>query len=496
MSKNRIVFVSLFLAMIANSLKGQTTFDIYNVSSVMENSNELLPKHRSAAYSNSNDIAQVMVHADGDLKVYWSRIVSSIETIDSVVLPIVAFNSDVAFFNNLNQFFVYYQGVGGIFEIQFQYNSTLGIYQYGQPILIVQNNSNTLFGNPKVESDQNGNVVLLYNSYNSSTFNSSVLNYFIKGRNALGNWSAPLDVNSGLSLPARSLLRGGEVSIEKFNLDNRVYFGTIQAANLTAMDYLYVRSISFSDLMSGNNSNIINHYSVHSPTIVRQIYVSSGVYNFSGGNYNFSFSYIKQSINGDKRCVLKLSNSTSSLDSISNLVDEMNFDDLVDLNHEFTSDFLWITGSAKKRHACFEDFDVFYLPLQLQQQLGNIVLSDHYYVYDGIVRHSSSQRVPRISSIFLNGSTNHLKLWFHDEYNFDIVIGDLSNVSFCGFGKREVDDQRISRAPIKELVGAFCVSLDGRIISRVDIQSIEECSQCSGLVVIQYLDGKTSIIKR
>jgi hypothetical protein len=213
----------------------------------MEISNELLPKHRSAAYSNSNDIAQVMVHADGDLKVYWSRIVSSIETIDSVVLPIVAFNSDVAFFNNLNQFFVYYQGVGGIFEIQFQYNSTLGIYQYGQPILIVQNNSNTLFGNPKVESDQNGNVVLLYNSYNSSTFNSSVLNYFIKGRNALGNWSAPLDVNSGLSLPARSLLRGGEVSIEKFNLDNRVYFGTIQAANLTAMDYLYVRSISFSD---------------------------------------------------------------------------------------------------------------------------------------------------------------------------------------------------------------------------------------------------------
>ena len=49
MSKNCKVFVFLFLAMIANSLNGQTTYDIYNVSSVMKSTNELLPKHRSAA---------------------------------------------------------------------------------------------------------------------------------------------------------------------------------------------------------------------------------------------------------------------------------------------------------------------------------------------------------------------------------------------------------------------------------------------------------------
>lgn len=283
-------------------LNGQTTYDIYKVNSVSKITNELLPKHRAAAFSNGSNIAQVMVHSDGDLKVYWSRVISSVEIMDSINLPISAFNADVAFYDNLNQFLVIYQGFGGIFEIEFQYNSTLGMYQYSQPTLVVQNTSTSLFGNPKVESDQFGNVALLYNTYNSSSFNSGALNYFIKGRNIFGNWSTPINVNLGLSVPTINILRGGEITIEKFNSDNRIYFGTIQGTSSASSDNLYVRSILFSELMSGISANIVNHYTLNSGTALRQVYISSGVYDFSGANYNFAFSYIKQNL--DRKSVV------------------------------------------------------------------------------------------------------------------------------------------------------------------------------------------------
>jgi hypothetical protein len=477
-------------------LNGQTTYDIYKVNSVSKITNELLPKHRAAAFSNGSNIAQVMVHSDGDLKVYWSRVISSVEIMDSINLPISAFNADVAFYDNLNQFLVIYQGFGGIFEIEFQYNSTLGIYQYSQPTLVVQNTSTSLFGNPKVESDQFGNVALLYNTYNSSSFNSGALNYFIKGRNSFGNWSTSINVNLGLSVPTINILRGGEITIEKFNSDNRIYFGTIQGTSSASSDNLYVRSILFSELMSGISANIVNHYTLNSGTALRQVYISSGVYDFSGANYNFAFSYIKQNLGGGKRYILKLSNSTSNFDSITNLIDELNFDDLLDLNHEFTSDFLSVTGCAKKKHSCFDDFDVFYFPLQLQQQTGSLILSDFYYLFDGSVRNLGDQRSPRISSIFLNGSSGDLKLWFHDENTSEIVSGEFTSVNYCGFGKKEFLINAENGAEGNTVKSAYCVMLDGRIASRIDIRSVEECVSCNGLIVIEYVNGKTKIYRR
>jgi hypothetical protein len=40
------------------------------------------------------------------------------------------------------------------------------------------------------------------------------------------------------------------------------------------------------------------------------------------------------------------------------------------------------------------------------------------------------------------------------------------------------------------------VMLDGRIASRIDIRSVEECVSCNGLIVIEYVNGKTKIYRR